>query len=82
MKPQEIEVLKGKISHNRGCIDAIKEQIQDFEKSYNPENDIFGLERKASDDCIEGLKRDIKYYEDEIAQWELEIESGKFKGFY
>ena len=82
MKPEETKHLEEKISHNRDLIDAIKKQIPEFEKSYNPEKDILGLERKALDDRIEEYKRDIKRYEDEIAQWESEIESGEFKGFY
>ena len=82
MKPEEKEYLEGRISDNRDWIDGIKKSIQEYEEKYNPEGDRFGLERKALDDCIEGLKRDIKYYEDEIAQWESEIESGKFNGYY
>ena len=82
MKPEEIKYLESRISYNRDLIDAIKKQFQVFEKAYKSENDIFGLERKALDDCIEGYKRDIKRFEDEIAQWKSEIESGEFKGYY
>lgn len=78
-KEHWVKYLEDKIAYNQDLIEIMKERIAREQAELEKFGAQSGINYEKS---INGIKENIKSYENEISDWKKEIETNNFKGYY